>query len=252
MEGDKASKVRTFYNEFSRDVLLRDFIIRNKRQVAIEELCSRFIQKDSRVLEVGCGVGIITKFLLKEASVVHAIDISETNIRVARSYVDSKRCQFHEIDITKDLCKMKRFGPFHFVLLADVLEHIPKDNYVELFNCIESLLDPKGIVIITTPSGQYQEYLKQNKPQAVQIIDETITIQELFSATSLTPRYFSYVDIWGQNQYLHIVFQAGIEYVPIQPRRPIIRKVRSRLNHYFWRLKNLLFLSYVSKNIQNK
>ena len=79
---------------------------------------------------------------------------------------------------------------FDAILVPDVLEHIPKERQRALFERIENLLGPRGIVLITYPSPEYQEYLRRERPELLQVVDETLRLSEILAITSLRPRVF--------------------------------------------------------------
>lgn len=143
--------VKQFYNEFSKSTLFEDFHRLNLRQEKIKSLCNRFIPPGAKILEIGCGVGIITKHIERRASEVVAIDISDMNVRFAALYVRSKKVVFRARDLLNGVDELKQYGPFNVVLLADVIEHIPKEKYKEVFKLIENILAKNGKVIITFP-----------------------------------------------------------------------------------------------------
>ena len=62
------TETKSFYDEFSKNVLMNDFRSINLRHEAIKNLCKQFIPKGAKVLEIGCGVGIISKYLQKFVS----------------------------------------------------------------------------------------------------------------------------------------------------------------------------------------
>lgn len=248
-----AVEVRKFYNSFGKNVLLRDFLALNRRQVAIQNLCDRYIPDDAQILELGCGVGILSRHLQRRARKVVSVDISNVNVSIARAFAGSPINDFLNVDVTKNTTDLESYGNFEAVLLADVLEHIPPKKHVLLFQSIEGLLEKNGLIIITVPSPQYQEYLKRYSPETLQVIDESITLADVLSVTTLDLRYLSYVDIWGVNQYLHIVLQKGLAYLhDVQGKRSFLGKVRFKFSNFRWRWQNRKFVDDVTNEIQKK
>ena len=224
-------------------MLVKDFRVLNRRHEAIKELCNRFIPENSTIFEIGCGVGIITKHLQQRASNMVAVDISEENIRVAKMFASSPICIFEVVDIVENITSLTAMGKFQNIVLADTIEHIPKEKHAVLFDHLLQLLNPGGLIFITFPSPQYQAYLMDNYPETMQIIDEVVTINDLLACTSLDMLYFSYRDIWGGNQYIHLVLRNGIEYLPENPEiRTIFEKICFNIRNIKWRLRNYFFL----------
>ena len=112
----------------------------------MNELIKSGLRKDSVVLEVGCGVGTLTvllnKFLSKGKLV--ATDISDESIEKAKKRIpNSNKIDFFVTDM-KDFSYSQKFD---FIVLPDVLEHIPIDQHKELFSCFDPIL------IFSTYSG---------------------------------------------------------------------------------------------------
>ena len=243
----ESSEVREFYDRFSGRVLIRDFYYVNLRHEAIKSLCRRFIEPGSAVLEVGCGAGIISRFLGKSASRVFAIDISPKNVELAREFAASSNMSFDVIDIVKQGESLQKHGPFDVILAADVIEHIPKGEYAGVFSTLEGLLSESGRLMLSFPSPEIQEYMKTHQPDDVQVIDESIELTDLLSVTSLKPLYFRYCDIFGKNDYVHAVLSTERPCAARGGGLTPLQWISSRLRKYRWRLGNLGFLRRVKR-----
>jgi trans-aconitate 2-methyltransferase len=252
-QAKSAKEVRKFYNSFAENYLFRDFLALNRRHMAITNLCDRYIPSDAQILEIGCGVGILSKHLQRLARKIVSVDISDVNVSIASAFAHSPINDFYNIDVTENQANLEKYGQFETILLADVLEHIPPPKQALLFQSLESLLAKDGLIIITVPSPQYQEYLKRYSPEKLQVIDETITLEDLLSLTTLDLLYFSYVDIWGSNQYLHVVLKKNLVYLHnLQDKRSFLQKVHFKFFNFWWRLQNRKFVNNISNEIQKK
>ena len=239
---NETSEVREFYDRFSDRVLVRDFYYLNRRHEAVKELCRRFVAQGSRVLEIGCGVGIITKALSKIASDIVAVDISPRNIDIAKEFNSGSVIRFEVDDVTDDQTMLGDFGSFDAIVMADVIEHIPMSSYKDLFQRFESVLSNHGMVVLTFPSPEIQEYMRSTQPGDVQVIDEAIELSDLLGVTSLKPLYFSYQSILGKNDYVHFVLSVTRPFAHAGREITGLKWVQNRIRKYRWRLSNLGFL----------
>ena len=101
-------------------------------------------QHFKKCLEVGCGTGKNTKFLLERANQVTCIDISEAMLLKAKEKFKSDRVTFQQADIT-----MKwDFGTdgFDLITFSLILEHI--DDLGSVFKKAAASLVPGGYVYI--------------------------------------------------------------------------------------------------------
>lgn len=73
-------------------------------------------------LEIGCGTGKNTEWLVTKATRVTAVDLSEGMLAVARGKVASDRVEFRQADITQDWDFGA--GDYDLVTFSLVLEHI--------------------------------------------------------------------------------------------------------------------------------
>ncbi|NTW50047.1 MAG: class I SAM-dependent methyltransferase, partial [Chlorobiales bacterium] len=147
--------VRQYYNAFSSQVLLGDFVQLNPRQQAIKALCAEHLAPDFRALEIGCGAGILTNFLSKRAASVMAVDISDVNIAVASEYNRKQtNITFISQDILTNAAQVEQNSPYDFVLFADVIEHIPIEKHGQVFALVERILSERGVVVLTLPTPE--------------------------------------------------------------------------------------------------
>ena len=90
-------EIKNFYENFTKN-LIKDKIYPNCRHQKIKKYLKEVLnnKKIESVLEVGCGIGIISEFISKKVSEVVGIDISEENIKFAKATV--KHVKFYCTD----------------------------------------------------------------------------------------------------------------------------------------------------------
>jgi len=96
------------------------------------------------VLEVGCGTGKNTEWLLEKAEKIVAVDLSEEMLSKAREKIQSPKLAFRQADINGDWnFTSDRFDLISFSL---VLEHI--ENLDHIFKEVYKKLSEEGYVYI--------------------------------------------------------------------------------------------------------
>lgn len=95
-------------------------------------------------LEVGCGTGKNTKWLIKKAKQVTAIDLSEGMLAKAKEKITSDSVYFKQADITKSWTFTN--GLYDLVSFSLVLEHI--ENLDHIFKEVSNSLTAGGHVYI--------------------------------------------------------------------------------------------------------
>ena len=100
-----------------------------------------------RILDVGCGGGLISEALAKRGATVTGVDASAMSIEVARRHaqqsglsVDYRHCLAGQL-----LAEDERFD---VVINAEVVEHVP--DQAALINECARLVKPSGILVLAT------------------------------------------------------------------------------------------------------
>jgi len=78
------------------------------------------IDKNSKVLDIGCGIGFIAYKLSDKAQIVVAMDINEKSIEIAKKKYKRKNIKFINADVMDYQFKEK----FDYIILSNVIEHI--------------------------------------------------------------------------------------------------------------------------------
>lgn len=211
-----SEEVKKFYDQFLESKMLQYRITGNLRIKKATDRILEYVRKDSNVLEIGCGIGIISQEISKNAKEgqVWAIDISPRNIWYARQSIKAQNITFAVVDIINEFEKLKKqiSEAIDVFVLADVIEHIPKNKHEHVFKRIRQIASENSVIILTYPSPQYQKSLKKNNQNELQIIDETIELDEILrfaEPAGYHLRHYSLENIWSNNQYVHCVFQSN-------------------------------------------
>ncbi|WP_226682073.1 glycosyltransferase [Sutcliffiella horikoshii] len=191
-------KVQEFYDDFI-DHLKKDRERPNQRHEYIKNRLKKLVKKGDRVLDLGCGIGITTEYISRlGVSKVIGVDLSPKLINFAKSSV--KDVEFLVNDITNISLDEK----FDVITLCDVVEHIPRDRYKDLFSTISKHLTDSGIVYITVPDPQYNDFLRETTPEKMQIIDNSVTLDEIFDLckmNNLKIKFTNMFGVWLPNEY---------------------------------------------------
>lgn len=103
----------------------------NNSHLMLAELCGT----DQRVLELGCGTGIVTEKLAAQGCTVWAVDIDPAGVDLAAAHAD--RAMVADLD-TADLTAMMGDTRFDRIVLGDVIEHLrePERLLVQLLGLV--------------------------------------------------------------------------------------------------------------------
>ncbi len=205
--------ITEFYNNY-RNKHITDYIIGNRRLVsAIKNLSERIPKPTRKIIDVGCGIGWSTYELAKRfpnANVI-GLDLSPNLIKTAKKLFQSDNLSFQVQDISENFSEKD----CDVIVLLDVYEHISQEQLPTFHSFLKNNLAENGRVILACPSIYHQNWLKNNKPEALQPIDENVSLKNLiFLAEYLDGElvYFEYRHIWRTHDYFHAVVQKNVSY----------------------------------------
>lgn len=168
-----------YYNEFAEQQYASGI---HYRHLAIMGWLKRFgMPKNGNILEIGCGVGTQTELILRYLdlnSSVTAVDISDKSI----AYAQQRLARYSNVKLLiGDIIELEVNAVFDSIVLPDVLEHIPLDQHNRLFEKLSSIISSDGFILIHIPHPHYLEWLRINKPETLQIIDNPIQTDQLLN-----------------------------------------------------------------------
>jgi 2-polyprenyl-3-methyl-5-hydroxy-6-metoxy-1,4-benzoquinol methylase len=129
------------YSDFNRSP-------RNRLKLAcvVRMLEDSGLPRDSRVLEIGCGMGNVAIPLASLGYRVTAMDIHEPSLEAAR-----RRNTFPNLDFRAGDALQFDVGVFDAVIMSDVLEHIP--NCGAFLRRLAASMKPGAWFVLTVPNG---------------------------------------------------------------------------------------------------
>lgn len=233
-------KVREFYDEFSKKQIITGVNLRH--YYLFRKIVGSGLKKNHSVLEIGCGIGTLTGLLasyVKRGDIL-VTDISPENIASAKERLGSyKNIEF----LVSDMQDFDFDQKFDFIVLADVLEHIPKSLHPNLFHVISKHMKKDAILFINIPHPKRIEFLEKYSPEKLQVIDQALSAKNLIgdaeSKGLVLVEYKSYPLFHKEADYIYIVFKMNKDsnFHSFSKRTIIIKKMMNRLFYLLTKFK---------------
>jgi cyclopropane fatty-acyl-phospholipid synthase-like methyltransferase len=176
------------------------------------------IDKNARIIEIGCGDGTFISFLLSKGfNRVEGVDSSPQQVEVAKSLGR------HQVTLADNCDRLKQLkGEVDMIVALDVIEHYNKSGLLTLLDAVYGALNDTGIFLVQTPNadgpfGARHRYID-------------FTHELAFTPSSIS-------------QALRIAGFKQIEFAPVEP---IIHGILSLIRWCAWKIIRLPLVTYLA------
>ena len=112
---------------------------------------------EKRVLDIGCGGGILAEALAHHGAIVTAIDKAEASLSVAKLHLLESQLDISYLDSTAEEFAEAQPAQFDVVTCLEMLEHVPDPSSVVA--ACQRLVKPGGLVFFSTINRNPKSYL---------------------------------------------------------------------------------------------
>ena len=143
--------VRQAYNIWAEQYDSNSNKTRDLESISLRKQLSNY--KFNQCLEIGCGTGKNTGYLLEKAEHVTSVDLSEEMLAKAKEKIKSDRVEFVQADINKDWSFVT--AHYDLVTFSLVLEHI--EDLSKIFKKVSTSIS-KGAYIYIGELHPFKQY----------------------------------------------------------------------------------------------
>jgi 2-polyprenyl-6-hydroxyphenyl methylase/3-demethylubiquinone-9 3-methyltransferase len=112
---------------------------------------------DLRVLDVGCGGGLLAEAMASEGAQVTGIDLARDSLQIARLHGHESGVQVHYECVSSEEYAMQQPGQFDLITCMELLEHVP--DPASVVRACGQLVRPGGLVCFSTLNRNPKSFL---------------------------------------------------------------------------------------------
>lgn len=164
--------------------------------------------RGKRVLDVGCGGGLLSEGMAARGAQVTGIDMGEAPLSVAKLHLYESGLEVDYRQITAERMAAEHPGAFDIVTCLEMLEHVPAPDSV-IAACAR-LVKPGGLVVFSTINRNPKSYL-------FAIVGAEYVLRMLPKGTHDFRKFIrpSELDEWARAADLELRDITGMSYNPL-------------------------------------
>lgn len=168
-----------------------------------------------RVLDVGCGGGILSESMAHRGAIVTGIDLGEAPLGVARLHAEASGVEVDYRNISVEALAAELPGEFDVVTCMEMLEHVPDPSSV--IRACSTLVRPGGYVFFSTLNRTPKSY-------AFAILGAEYVLKLLPRGTHDYAKFIrpSEMACWARESGLEVREQTGLTYSPLTRRYRLV------------------------------
>lgn len=229
-------KVAAYYDKFWDEHEQKKISKPNSRhRTILKNLKKEGLKRTSSVLEIGCGIGSLSRLLIKHLSNGFFVgtDIAPQTIELLKNiYPDRTKCDFALTDMSTFSYPKK----FDFIVFPDVLEHIPIEAHSNIFKLLKLLMHDNTVILINNPYPLLLEYAIEYRRDLLQIIDQPLHVEHFVKLASENGLFIEKIEpysLWTRDyEYQNIVIKPIRKFSALKEKSSwerILMNIKSRM-----------------------
>ena len=174
----------------------------------LDYILQRTDVRDKRVLDIGCGGGILTESMAAAGARVTGIDMADGPLAVARLHRAETKCDIEYLQTTAESHAAERPGQYDVVTCLEMLEHVPRPGTV--ISACATLVRPGGNIFFSTINRNPKAFM-------FAIVGAEYLLRLLPAGTHEYRKFIrpSELESWGRHAGLELRGSMGMHYNPL-------------------------------------
>jgi 2-polyprenyl-6-hydroxyphenyl methylase/3-demethylubiquinone-9 3-methyltransferase len=177
--------------------------------VRLDYVDSRASLGGKRVLDVGCGGGLLSEAMARRSAQVTGIDLGPQTIEVAELHALESKVPVSYARESAETHAAGNAGVYDIAVCMEMLEHVPEPDSV--LRALRTLVKPGGHVFVSTLNRNLKSYL-------LAIVGAEYVMNLLTRGTHTYERFIKPSELarWARAAQLTVEDIAGLAYDPFQ------------------------------------
>jgi len=176
--------------------------------VRTEYIDKRVRLKGKRVLDVGCGGGLLAEAMSNKGATVTGLDLGATTIEVAKLHALDGKLNILYLNESVEQHAAGHVGAYDVVTCLEMLEHVP--DPLAVIQSIASLLKPGGHAVFSTLNRNPKAY-------ALAVIGAEYIMKLLPKGTHTYAQFIRPSELakWSRTAQLDVLDVRGLQFNPL-------------------------------------
>lgn len=114
--------------------------------------------KDLKILDVGCGGGILTEAMARAGAGVTGLDMAEPLINIAKAHAKAQNLEIDYVCTSVEAFAETHRNHYDLITCMEMLEHVPDPE--SIITAMSTMLKPKGYLFLSTIDRSIKSFLK--------------------------------------------------------------------------------------------
>lgn len=165
--------------------------------------------ENKKVLDIGCGAGILTESLARSGAIATGIDMSLDAIHVARNHAEKSQITVNYQQIETEVFAQQHSNQFDVITCMEMLEHVP--NPQSIIDAASKMIKSNGLIFFSTINRNVKSFLSA-------IVGAEYVLNLLPKGTHHYQQFIrpSELTQWAEKSGLALKGLQGITYHPLK------------------------------------
>jgi 2-polyprenyl-3-methyl-5-hydroxy-6-metoxy-1,4-benzoquinol methylase len=217
------------WSEHAKSKSTKSVNVVKMRNQYVEKICSKFLKKNAKTLDVACGVGDLVLSLLKKGYDAFGVDFATSMIEQAKS--DAKKSNFStDRFFVSSFFEFEPKTKFDLISANGFIEYISQEQLIEFIDRTYAFLENNGILVVESRNRLFNVFSFNKYTQAEielkqinYLLEECILFNTVKNLKELLNQSFTskvsenlHQHEYTSNEFTNITVDKRYQYTPFE------------------------------------